>query len=61
MTLEKMTADCDARGGTVETYAHCGGLNSCRGMSYDETTQVLTEHTCRGLNTCAGYGCVVPG
>lgn len=61
MTLEQFTKDCDARGGTVEIHAHCGGENSCRGMSYDTDTKVLTEHTCKGMNTCAGYSCVVPG
>lgn len=61
MTLEKFTAECDTRGGTVEVHSHCGGMNSCKGMSYDEGTQTLTEHTCKGLNTCAGYSCVVPG
>ena len=45
MTLEKFTALCDKRGGTVEQHPHCGGVNSCKGMSYDETTQVYTEHT----------------
>jgi len=60
MTLEKFTAECTARGGTVEMHSHCGGMNSCKGMSYDESTGVLMEHTCMGLNTCAGYSCVVP-
>lgn len=60
MTVERFTADCDARSGTVELHSHCGGLNSCQGFSYDTGTQVLTEHTCRALNTCAGYSCVVP-
>lgn len=57
--LETFTADCDARGGTVQTHPHCGGLNSCRGMSYDQTTQTFTEHTCRGANTCTGYTCII--
>jgi hypothetical protein len=52
--------ECDERDGKVETHPHCGGVNTCKGMSYDVTTHVLTEHTCRGLNTCAGYSCVVP-
>ena len=60
MTLEKFTAECDARGGQVETHSHCGGANSCKGMSYDTATELLTEHTCRGSNTCAGYSCVIP-
>lgn len=60
MTLEKFTAECDARHGKVELHAHCGGANSCKGLSYDTDTHVLTEHDCKGLNTCAGYSCVVP-
>ena len=59
MTLERFTADCDARNGTVELHAHCGGVNTCQGFSYDDATLVLTEHTCRALNTCSGYSCVV--
>lgn len=61
MTLERFTADCDERDGTVELHAHCGGLNTCKGFSYDDTTHVLSEHTCRALNTCSGYSCVIPG
>ena len=60
MTLEKFTAECTARGGVIEIHPHCGGVNTCKGMSYDETIGVLTEHTCKGLNTCTGYSCVVP-
>src|SRR5215470_298434 len=59
MTLEKFTAQCDERGGKVEIEPHCGGLNSCKGMSYDTETQVLTEHTCKAMNTCAGYSCII--
>jgi hypothetical protein len=59
MTLEKFTADCDALGGALEIHPHCGGFNSCKGMSYDTGTQTLTEHTCKGLNTCAGYSCII--
>jgi hypothetical protein len=61
MTLEQFTKSCDARHGAVEIHSHCGGENSCKGMSYDTGNQVLTEHTCKGLNTCTGYSCVVPG
>ncbi len=60
MTLEKFTAMCDALGGKIEIHPHCGGANSCKGMSYDQTTQVYTEHTCKGLNTCTGFSCVLP-
>lgn len=55
----KFRADCDRQRGTVEVHPHCGGVNSCRGFSYDSDTDVFTEHTCRGTNTCTGYSCVV--
>lgn len=59
MTREQFTADCDRRHGFFEIEPHCGGSNACRGMSYDSTTETLTEHSCRGTNTCAGYSCIV--
>src|SRR6185503_5688532 len=46
MTLEKFTLLCDQRGGTVYLICHCGGANTCKGLSYDFTTQTLIEHTC---------------
>jgi len=49
---------CDARDGTVEVMAHCGGLASGRGFSYDSTNGQLSEHTCKGANTCAGWNCL---
>ncbi len=60
MTYEKFAAMCDAAGGKLEQHAHCGGDNSCKGFSYDATTKVYSEHTCRGLNTCTGLSCVLP-
>lgn len=60
MTIEAFTKKCDAADGKVEVHPHCGGVNSCKGFSYDQTTQTFTEHTCTGLNTCAGWSCVVP-
>jgi len=51
---------CDAVGGTVEVLSHCGGLASARGFSYDTATQTLSEHTCKGANTCAGWNCITP-
>jgi hypothetical protein len=59
MTLTLFTTQCDARGGVVEIHPHCGGANSCKGMSYDTGTLVLTEHSCRGMNACAGYSCII--
>ena len=60
MTLEKFTMLCNQRGGVVELLCHCGGANNCKGMSFDTTTMTLNEHTCKGMNTCAGYSCVIP-
>ncbi len=60
MTQQKFTQMCDDRGGTVEVIPECAGKNSCKGMAYDTATQTLTEHTCKGTNTCAGYNCVIP-
>jgi hypothetical protein len=60
MTLERFTDECDAANGKVELHAHCGGVNTCAGFSYDDATHALTEHTCCALNTCSGYSCVVP-
>ncbi|RYE84651.1 MAG: hypothetical protein EOO75_17860 [Myxococcales bacterium] len=60
MTPEAFKALCDAEGGTMEIHPHCGGANSCKGFSYDSDTDVFTEHTCKGLNTCTGYSCVLP-
>jgi hypothetical protein len=58
LDADGFTAMCDAREGTVESLAHCGGLASARGFSYDTTTGALSEHTCKGANTCAGWNCV---
>lgn len=58
LTAEDFQALCDARGGTVEVMAHCGGLASAAGFSYDTTTETLAEHTCKGANTCAGWNCI---
>jgi len=58
LTADDFQAMCDARGGTVEVMAHCGGLASARGFSYDVETQTLAEHTCKGANTCGGWNCV---
>ena len=60
LTLAEFTAMCDGLGGFIEIHPHCGGMNSCRGISYDSGIGVLTEHTCAGLNTCTGFSCVVP-
>jgi hypothetical protein len=59
VTEASFRAECDSRGGTLEIHPHCGGANACKGMSYDLDTHVWTEHTCKGLNTCRGFSCVV--
>jgi hypothetical protein len=59
VTFASFSADCDARGGLVQTHATCAGTNSCRGVSFNKFDFVLTEHTCRALNTCGGLSCVV--
>jgi len=58
LSAEAFKALCDARSGTVEEMAHCGGLATARGFSYDTTNGQLSEHTCKGANTCAGWNCV---
>lgn len=50
---------CDERGGTVEVMAHCSGLATGPGFAYDIETRELTEHTCKGVNSCAGWNCLV--
>jgi hypothetical protein len=60
MTRDSFEAACDAAGGRMEDHPHCGGANSCKGMSYDLGTHVYTEHGCEGLNTCTGFSCVLP-
>jgi hypothetical protein len=60
ITEESFREACEELHGTVEVHPSCGGVNSCRGMSYDLDTHVYTEHTCKGLNTCRGFSCVLP-
>jgi hypothetical protein len=50
---------CDERGGTVEVMVHCGGLATGPGFAYDIQTRELTEHTCKGVNTCSGWNCLI--
>ncbi|HEY6078471.1 MAG TPA: hypothetical protein VIW29_06700 [Polyangiaceae bacterium] len=59
LTEEDFRALCDARGGTVEVMPHCGGFATAKGFSYDNGTQLLSEHTCAGANTCGGWNCVL--
>jgi hypothetical protein len=59
MTEAEFTELCDARGGTVEVMPHCGGFATAPGFSYDVTTELLSEHTCAGANTCTGWNCAI--
>jgi hypothetical protein len=59
MTFAKFKAECDTRGGFVQTHATCSGNNACRGMSFNKFDFVVTEHSCRAANTCGGMSCVV--
>lgn len=64
ISKEKMTFDdlrklCDGRGGFMQTTAACAGAASCRGLSYLAPDGPLTEHSCKGLNYCAGFSCVI--
>lgn len=59
MTEEQFKALCDERGGTVEVMPHCGGFATAKGFSYDSTTELLSEHTCHGANTCSGWNCAI--
>jgi hypothetical protein len=59
LSLEDFTLMCDEAAGTVEIHPSCGGVVSGKGFSYDSGTDVFTEHTCEGYNTCAGFSCVL--
>lgn len=59
LSLADFTGLCDEAGGVVETHAVCGGVVTGPGFSYDSDTDVFTEHTCAGYNTCRGFSCVI--
>jgi hypothetical protein len=61
LTEEQFTEKCDARGGSVEVMPHCGGFATAKGFSYDSSTNELSEHSCKGANTCVGWNCAIPG
>jgi hypothetical protein len=60
LTEAQFTEMCDDRGGTVEVMPHCNGFATAKGFAYDSTTNELSEHTCKGANTCAGWNCAIP-
>lgn len=59
LSADEFKAQCDARSGVVEVIPHCRGLNTCKGFSYDVTTGLLSEHTCRGAASCTGWNCLL--
>jgi hypothetical protein len=59
MTEQQFKDLCSQHMGIFEVQPLCGGSNACRGIAYDSGTGILTEHTCKGTNTCAGYNCVI--
>jgi len=59
MTEEQFTTLCEERAGTVEVMPHCGGFATAQGFSYDTSTELLSEHTCRGANACGGWNCAL--
>jgi hypothetical protein len=59
LSLEDFSEMCGEAGGVVETHAVCGGVVTGPGFSYDDDTDVFTEHTCAGYNTCSGFSCVI--
>jgi hypothetical protein len=60
MTLDDFSAMCAALSGFVEIHPECGGHVTCKGLSYDQLTGLLTSHTCAGLNSCQGFSCILP-
>lgn len=58
MTFALFAEQCKGRSGLVQTHAACGGTGSCKGMSFNKYSKDLVEHTCKGINTCAGMSCV---
>jgi Putative metal-binding motif len=65
VSIEEFNAQCaksaqllgDARPGILQFHASCAGTNACRGMVYQAWDEVY-EHSCRGVNYCAGWSCV---
>jgi len=58
IALADFKKTCEDRGGFVTTSAQCAGSNLCRGLSYAIDGTTLTEHSCKGLSGCHGFGCV---
>lgn len=56
ITAEDFQKLCDERDGWAYVTAFCAGAGMCKGLSLLGTT--LTDHSCKGLNSCGGAGCV---
>jgi mono/diheme cytochrome c family protein len=56
ITAEDFKKLCDERDGWAYVTAFCAGAGMCKGLSLLGTT--LTDHSCKGLNSCGGAGCV---
>ncbi|HVY31932.1 MAG TPA: c-type cytochrome [Polyangiaceae bacterium] len=56
ITAEDFQKMCDERDGWAYVTAFCAGAGMCKGLSLLGTT--LTDHSCKGLNSCGGAGCV---
>jgi hypothetical protein len=48
---------CDERDGWAYLTAACAGSALCKGLSL--MGDVLTDHSCKGINSCMGISCVV--
>jgi len=57
ISAAEFQAMCDERNGWVYVTASCAGAGMCKGLSLLGDT--LTDHSCKGMNSCGGAGCVV--
>lgn len=58
IAIEDFSETCRERGGFVTTHAYCAGSNLCKGLSYADDGTTLTDHSCKAMNSCAGFSCV---
>lgn len=58
ITLTSFLAQCETRGGVVQTHASCAGANTCAGISFHSSSGKLSEHSCKAANICSGMSCV---
>ncbi len=54
---DEFKALCDQRDGWTYLTAACAGSALCKGLSL--MGDVLTDHSCKGINSCMGISCVV--